>query len=228
MSGPDLPPGPDPSGAGYPESPPPDPGYAYPLSESAAAGEAPADPRQPETDPYSFEASPYPVEADPYPPEANPYPVEADPNPPEANPSPEEADPYPPEASPYPEELDPNPPEASAHSADAGSYPAPPPAYPPPPPGAPYGYAPVQTGNGYATTALVLGLVSIVVSWFPFVDWVLGALAIIFGAVGISTAGRRGGAGKGMAVAGLALGLATVVLGIIFWAVIYGGFAGTQ
>jgi len=200
MSGPDLPPGPDPSGAGYPESPPPDPGYAYPLSESAAAGEAPADPRQPETDPYSFEASPYPVEADP----------------------------YPPEASPYPEELDPNPPEASAHSADAGSYPAPPPAYPPPPPGAPYGYAPVQTGNGYATTALVLGLVSIVVSWFPFVDWVLGALAIIFGAVGISTAGRRGGAGKGMAVAGLALGLATVVLGIIFWAVIYGGFAGTQ
>ena len=42
------------------------------------------------------------------------------------------------------------------------------------------------------------------------------------------TAGRRGGAGKGMAVAGLVLGLVTAGLGLIFWAVIYGEFAGSQ
>src|ERR1035437_2644849 len=53
----------------------------------------------------------------------------------------------------------------------------------------------------------------------PIVDWVFAAVAITFGAVGISTAGRRGGAGKGMAVAGLVLGLVTAGLGLIFWAV---------
>jgi hypothetical protein len=74
----------------------------------------------------------------------------------------------------------------------------------------------------------VVGLVSLFVSWFPIVNWVFAAVAIIFGALGISTAGRRGGAGKGMAVAGLVLGLVTAGLGIIFWAVIYGGFAGSQ
>lgn len=123
--------------------------------------------------------------------------------------------PYPPGANPYP--------------PGAGSYPVPPGAYPPPPPfAAPYAYAPPQTGNGYAITALVLGLISLFLSWFPGVDWVLGALAIIFGAIGISTARRRGGAGRGMAIAGLVLGVVTAVLGIIFWAVIYAGFGGTQ
>jgi hypothetical protein len=123
------------------------------------------------------------------------------------------AGPYPPGAGPYP--------------PGNGPYPLPPGAYPPPPYEAAYPYAP-QTGNGYAITALVVGLVSIVVFWFPFVDWVLAAVAIIFGAVGISTAGRRGGTGKGMAVAGLVLGLVTAVLGITFWVMIYGGFTGSQ
>ncbi|MGA3183692.1 MAG: DUF4190 domain-containing protein [Candidatus Dormibacteria bacterium] len=120
------------------------------------------------------------------------------------------AGPYPPGAGPYPPE--------------AGSYPVPPGGYPPPPYGAPYPYALAATGNGYAITALVLGLVSLILSWFPGVDWVLAAVAIIFGAVGISTASRRGGAGRGMAIAGLVLGVITVVLGIIFWAVIYASF----
>ena len=137
--------------------------------------------------------------------------------------------PYPLGASPYPPGAGPYPPGASPYPPGAGSYPMPPGAYPPPPPfAAPYSYAPPQTGNGYAITALVLGLISLFLSWFPGVDWVLGALAIIFGAVGISTARRRGGAGRGMAIAGLVLGVVTAVLGIIFWAVIYAGFGGTQ
>lgn len=167
MSGPDLPPGPDPGGGEYPASPPPNPGDTDPLSEP------PADP--------------YPTGAGDYPPETSPYPP------------------------------------------GAGSYPLPPAAYPPPPPfGAPYPYAPPQTGNGYAIAALVLGLVSLILSWFPGVDWVLAALAIIFGAVGISTAARRGGVGRGMAMAGLVLGVVTAVLGIIFLVVIYNSFAGSQ
>jgi TRAP-type C4-dicarboxylate transport system permease small subunit len=105
----------------------------------------------------------------------------------------------------------------------------PPAAYPPPPPfGAAYPFAPPQTGNGYAIAALVLGLVSLILSWFPGVNWVLAALAIIFGAVGISTAGRRGGVGRGMAMAGLVLGVVTAVLGIVFLVVIYNSFAGSQ
>jgi hypothetical protein len=125
--------------------------------------------------------------------------------------------------------ADPYPPGAGAYPPGAGSYPMPPGVYPPPPPyGAPDPYAQAPTGNGYAVTALVLGLISLILSWFPGVDWVLAALAIIFGAVGISTAGRRGGAGRGMAIAGLVLGVVTAVLGIIFWAVIYAGFAGAQ
>src|ERR1019366_1416763 len=120
-------------------------------------------------------------------------------------------------------------PPADPYPPGAGSYPMPPGVYPPPPPyGAPDPYAQAPTGNGYAVTALVLGLISLILSWFPGVDWVLAALAIIFGAVGISTAGRRGGAGRGMAIAGLVLGVVAAVLGIIFWEVIYAGFAGAQ
>jgi hypothetical protein len=101
-------------------------------------------------------------------------------------------------------------------------YPAPPPRSPapaPPPYAQPYPYGGVVAqpqGNGLAVTALVLGIISIVFSWVPFFDWVLAVLAIIFGAIGISTANKRGGAGKGMAVAGLILGVITVVLGVIF------------
>jgi lysylphosphatidylglycerol synthetase-like protein (DUF2156 family) len=74
-----------------------------------------------------------------------------------------------------------------------------------------------QTGNGLAVTALVLGIIGIVVSWIPFVSWIVGALAIIFGAVGMSTANKRGGIGKGMAVAGLVLGVITIAIGVVFW-----------
>jgi len=119
--------------------------------------------------------------------------------------------------------------------APPGGYPAypgypaqPPPGYAPPQQymqpwgyGAP-GYGMVQQqGNGLAVAALVLGIVSLVFCWVPYFDWVLAALAIIFGAVGVSTANRRMGAGKGMAVAGLVLGIVTVLLGVIFFALIW-------
>ena len=191
-------------------------GLDLPPGPDPTGGEDAPPPSPGYTDPLSVP----PI--DPYPPGAGAHPTEASPYPPGAGPYPPGPSPYPPGPGPYSPGVTPYPP-------GAGPYPVPPGAYPPPPPfGAPYPYAPGQTGNGYAVTALVLGLVSLFLSWFPGVDWVLGALAIIFGAVGISTARRRGGAGRGMAIAGLVLGVVTAVLGIIFWAVIYAGFAGSQ
>lgn len=129
-------------------------------------------------------------------------------------------------------------PDYPTSPGDPGQYPAtppPPPGYggqaPPPYPYPPqanpygqpqpyaaaaYGYAAPQQGNGMAVAALVLGIVSLVLSWVPFFDWILGALAIIFGAIGMSAAKQRGGAGRGMAVAGLVLGIITVALGVLF------------
>jgi thiamine transporter ThiT len=78
-----------------------------------------------------------------------------------------------------------------------------------------------------AVAALVLGILSIVLSWIPYVDFVLAVLAIIFGAVGLSAANKRGGAGKGMAITGLVLGVVTIVLGIIFIAVVYSAVVNT-
>jgi hypothetical protein len=68
---------------------------------------------------------------------------------------------------------------------------------------------------------MVLGLVGVVLSWVPIVDFVLAALAIFFGALGVSSADHRGGAGKGMAVAGLVLGVVTLAISIALWILIY-------
>jgi hypothetical protein len=65
--------------------------------------------------------------------------------------------------------------------------------------------------NGMGTAALVLGILSFLCGW------ILGLLAIIFGAIGIARANRGEATNKGMAVAGL-------ILGIVFFSgwVIYG------
>ncbi|MGO8687118.1 MAG: DUF4190 domain-containing protein [Candidatus Dormibacteria bacterium] len=96
------------------------------------------------------------------------------------------------------------------------------PAYPyggPPPYDQPFPYQ--QTGNGVALTSMVLGLVGVVLSWLPIFDFVFAVLAIVFGTLGISSADRRGGAGKGMAVAGVVLGVVTLAISIAMWVFIY-------
>lgn len=143
---------------------------------------------------------------------------------------------YPPAPPPGPGYAPPpaQPPPFPYPAQSPGAYPAQAPgAYPPPPYGAPqpysagYAYAAPQQGNGLAVAALVLGILSLILSWLLVVDFILAVLAIIFGAVGISTANKRNGAGKGMAIAGLVLGLITIALGIIFWIVVYGVITST-
>lgn len=103
----------------------------------------------------------------------------------------------------------------------------------PPPPPLQYGvsgphqapaYAAAPT-NGLGTAAGVLGIVGAVLMLIPFINViaiVLGALALIFGFIGLKRAPRLGGAGRGMAVTGIVLGVISVALPILFIAAIYG------
>src|ERR1700753_4023713 len=55
----------------------------------------------------------------------------------------------------------------------------------------------VTPANTLATVSLVLGVVAAVIEWGGVLTLLAAILAIIFGAVGRSRAGRIGGAGKG-------------------------------
>ena len=72
-------------------------------------------------------------------------------------------------------------------------------------------FVPARPSNGVAVAALVLGITSIVFSWWGLVTLLQVVLAIVFGSVGISKA-NRGAANKGLAVAGLVLGLVGLVI----------------
>jgi hypothetical protein len=85
-------------------------------------------------------------------------------------------------------------------------------------------YAAGQQGNGIGIAAGVCGIVAVVLCWIPFVDYVsiiLGALAIIFGALGLRHANTDGGAGKGMAITGIVTGIVALVISVLFLAVVY-------
>ncbi|MHC6231749.1 hypothetical protein ACX5I6_19630 [Arthrobacter sp. MMS24-T111] len=69
-------------------------------------------------------------------------------------------------------------------------------------------------GNGFGTTALVLGIVGIVFAIIPIlgtVAFILGPLAIIFGAIGLTRKFTK----KGTSIAGLILGAVAIIVAII-------------
>lgn len=68
-----------------------------------------------------------------------------------------------------------------------------------------------RPGNGLAVASLVLGITSIIFSWWGLLTLAQVVLAIIFGAIGISRA-NAGASGKGQAVAGLILGCIGLVI----------------
>jgi Domain of unknown function (DUF4190) len=83
--------------------------------------------------------------------------------------------------------------------------------YPPPPP--PPGYrqdAYVSTGtNGMAVASMVLGIVGLVLCCL----WIPEVLAIIFGGVALSQINNNPAqSGRGMAIAGLIMGIASFVI----------------
>ncbi len=74
-----------------------------------------------------------------------------------------------------------------------------------------------QKRSGLVVAGLIIGIIGLLLSAVPIINnfaAILGALAIIFGIAGIIGSKKRGGAGRGMAIAALIIGLVSV--GIVF------------
>lgn len=67
-----------------------------------------------------------------------------------------------------------------------------------------------STENSLATAAMVLGIVGAALLWVPFLNLILGTLAIVFGAIAMRRDTKRG-----QAIAGLVLGIIPFA---VFWA----------
>ncbi|MCX4983790.1 DUF4190 domain-containing protein [Streptomyces sp. NBC_00572] len=77
--------------------------------------------------------------------------------------------------------------------------------------------------NGMGTAAMVLGIISVAGFCMWGVGTILGILALIFGIIGLKKAGRGEATNRGMAVAGVVLGvigllISAVFLGFLIWA----------
>lgn len=102
-------------------------------------------------------------------------------------------------------------------------YPAtglPPQTYP-----APY-YAAPQPQNGLGTAALVLGIIGAALFFAIWPPVILGVLAIVFGAVGLGRVKRGAATNRGVAMAGLVLGIVAVVAPLVIVLVSLAIFAG--
>ena len=73
--------------------------------------------------------------------------------------------------------------------------------------------------NGMAIAGLVLAICAIAVSWLPGVNFICWILGLIFSIVGLRNA-NRGAPYRGMAIAGLVISLAGIVLIIILVVII--------
>ncbi len=77
--------------------------------------------------------------------------------------------------------------------------------------------APANNGKGMSIAALVCGILGIIGSWIPVVTYftlILAILGIVFGAKGLKTA-KVTGEGKGLATAGMVLGIIGTAFGAI-------------
>ncbi|MET0800991.1 MAG: DUF4190 domain-containing protein [Actinomycetota bacterium] len=72
----------------------------------------------------------------------------------------------------------------------------------------------VRPVNGPAIAALVLGIVGVVFSTVPGVGLILGILAVVLARVGLRRASENA-SGKGLAVAGLVLGIVATFVGLL-------------
>jgi hypothetical protein len=99
------------------------------------------------------------------------------------------------------------------------------PAYGVPNPQTIFVQAPSRPGRGLSVTALVMGIVAAVLFWVPGLNLVMAVIATVFGAVGLAIAIRRNGP-KGMAIAGLVLGVVVLGWSVLMWAVVAAAASG--
>jgi hypothetical protein len=103
-----------------------------------------------------------------------------------------------------------------------GSYPPPPPPYgypsPPPYPGPydPYQGYPGQQTNSLAVASLITSIAGVIVgiplAIFCYVGWLIPVVGAVIGAIALSQIKQSGQQGRGMAIAGIAIGAATAAL----------------
>jgi uncharacterized membrane protein len=97
------------------------------------------------------------------------------------------------------------------------SPPGPPGGYQPPPGYQPYGAggpAQAPTNSGMAIASMVLSLVGLIPCFWVF--QIPGLLGLIFGFVGLNQTKDGSRKGRGMAIAGLVIGIILVVVAVLF------------
>ena len=86
--------------------------------------------------------------------------------------------------------------------------------------GSPPGGQIANRPNSAAIVAVVTGIVALLLSWIPAVNliaFLLAAVAVVTGAVGVRNAGRPGVDGRGKAVTGIVTGILALVLGVLVY-----------
>ncbi|MDD9205083.1 DUF4190 domain-containing protein, partial [Georgenia sp. 10Sc9-8] len=89
-------------------------------------------------------------------------------------------------------------------------------------PGGPYQE---QPRNGLGIAALVVGIVSLLVAWLPFIGLISvlgGVVGIVLGAMGLKRVGRGEATNRGTAVAGIVVSVVAILLAIA--ATVFGSY----
>jgi len=102
------------------------------------------------------------------------------------------------------------------------AYPGPGQSYPPQPYGQPYGFAQPAPRNGMAIGALIVSIVAFLLAVIPFISVagvVAAIVAVVLGFIGLRRTAAAGG--RGMAIAGVVVGFAALVIGAVLTVVIF-------
>lgn len=84
-------------------------------------------------------------------------------------------------------------------------------------PAGPPAPAPAKGSNGLAVAGFVLGLIGLLMSWIPVVNFLgilLGGIGLVLAVIGLVQAKKRN-AGKGLAIAGIVLGGLAIIIAIV-------------
>lgn len=175
------------------EAPPvehlPPPAYEHPPGQVPPAQAAYGTPNTPPLYPPPGGYGPYPSPSGAnYPPPGYPDPAAGGPPPPP--PPPQYGAPVPHYGSPYP----------------GGGYPAP----------DPYGYGPGQPQQTKTNTMAIASLVISVLGIVPFCGGILSIVGIVLGTVALSQIKETRQEGYGLAIAGIVVGVAMLIVGLIW------------
>ncbi|MBL1073456.1 DUF4190 domain-containing protein [Nocardia sp. 2] len=201
------------SGSQPQQAAPPPAGYSSGPNLQKPQSNPPSQPQQP----YGQQSGPYGQQSDPF--AQQPYGQQSSPSNPAA---------YPPPA--------PAPAPGYGYSSGgyqqpgSGGYPQQPASgYPGMPGYQPYGYPQQGTGtNGLAIAALVTSLIGLLSVFFCAFIPIIPVVGLILGVIGFNQVKTSGQDGKGMALAGIWVGVAGIVISIGFWVLIAIGVASSS